>query len=263
MSSLYFDAERLNELETVALRAAKEVASTLSDNFGKVQYKTKSDERDWVTEWDSWAEQRIGEQLTNFDSEIGILGEETGISGNQEVYWTIDAIDGTSGFVRGIDTCTTMISLVEDNSPVVAVINDFMRGVSYSATARGGAFMNEVQRLSVSKRPLSTAYIERYVPNDIEVELDTRLRAAGAFILSTASAGHMFTSIARGATEGFVSFHNPYGTIWDYAPGALLVHEAGGVVLNVDSDTYKVDNFDLIASNNVAFNALREAVREL
>jgi fructose-1,6-bisphosphatase/inositol monophosphatase family enzyme len=112
---------------------------------------------------------------------------------------------------------------------------------------------------------MKTAYIETYIPLDTEVgsEVSSRLRTAGAFILQTASAGHMFTSIARGATEGFVGLQNPYATIWDYAPGALLVHEAGGVVVNVGSDTYSVDNPDLIAANQVTFGALRSIVKDL
>ena len=265
MKSVYLGLEQLSMAETMALNAAQEVAPTLKENFGKSQHMTKSNERDWVTKWDGWAEEQIAEKLSKFAGDIGVLGEETGASGGQEIYWTIDAIDGTSGFVRGIDTCTTMISLVDSGRPVVGVIYDFMRDVPYTAIAGGGAFKNIVKPLSVSQRAINTAYVETYISLDTEAgeQVSKRLRTAGAFILQTASAGHMFTSIARGATEGFIGFQNPYATIWDYAPGALLVHEAGGIVVNVGSDSYNVNNPDLIASNQFSFNALRDAVKDL
>ncbi len=251
--------------ETIAFNAAEQVAPMLRENFGKTEHTTKSNERDWVTKWDNLAEEEITRLLAGFSEDVGFLAEETGASGSQDVYWTIDAIDGTSGFVRGIDTCTTMISLVDSGRPVVGVINDFMRDIPYTAVAGVGAFQNQVKRLSVSQRPMKTAYVETYVPLDVEegVEINKRLRTAGAFILQTASSGHLFTSIARGATEGFVSYQNPFATIWDYAPGALLVHEAGGIVQNIGSDRYSVNNPDLVASNKFCFDALRDAVKDL
>jgi myo-inositol-1(or 4)-monophosphatase len=265
MYSVNFTETQLSVAEDLAFRAALEVAPTLRENFGKTDYTTKSSERDWVTQWDEWAEEKITERLSAFDSQVGILGEEAGASGDQEVYWTIDAIDGTGGFVRGIDTCTTMLALVDNGKPVVSVIYDFIRDVPYTAIAGAGAYQNLVRRLSVSTRAMPTAYIETYIPLDTEVgaEASSRIRSAGAFILQSASAGHMFTGIARGATEGFISLQNPYASIWDYAPGALLVHEAGGVVTNVNSDSYTVNNPDFIASNQQTYGALREIVCDL
>jgi myo-inositol-1(or 4)-monophosphatase len=261
MNSVHFSKEQLERADTIAFEAALGVASTLHENFGKAEHMTKSNERDWVTQWDAWAEERMKEHLGTFSADIGFLGEETG-GAKGEVYWAIDGIDGSSAYVRGIDTCTNMYSLVDSGVPVVGGIYDFVRGVGYTAFAGGGAYKNRVQRMQVSDRPMPTAYIESYVPLETEegALIDAKIREAGAYILHTACAGHMFTSIARGATEGFVSWHNPYATVWDYAPGALLVHEAGGMVVNVDSDTYTVDNPDFIASNRATFTTLKSLV---
>lgn len=265
MYSINFNERQLSSAESIALRAAEEVAPMLREKFGNTAHTTKTNERDWVTQWDGWAEEQIAERLNRFDKEIGILGEENGSQGGNEVYWTIDAIDGTSAFVRGIDTCTTMVSLVDLGRPVVSVIYDFIRDVPYTAVAGAGAFKNVVERLSVSNRNMTTAYIETYIPQDTEVglKISSKIRSAGAFILQSGSAGHMFTSIARGATEGFVGFQNPYASIWDYAPGALLVREAGGMVVNVGSDTYTVNDPDIIASNSHTFGTLSGILKDL
>ncbi len=264
MYSVNFNERELYEAEDLAHHAAQNVATMLAENFGKTAFTAKSDEQDWVTKWDKLAEEQIAEYLSGFSRDIGFVGEETGVSGNNDVYWTIDPIDGTSGFVRGIDECTTMISLVDSSRPVVAEINDFVHGVSYSGIAVGGvgARTERVQRLKVSTRQIEQAHIETYVQLDSEEgsAINQRIRAMGAFIRNTGAAGHTFTSIASGSTEGFVSYDNPYASVWDYAPGALLVHLAGGEVRNIGSDTYSVDNPDFIASNPMVFNDLHQAV---
>lgn len=265
MESINFGKKELNDARLMAFNAAIEVAPTLQENFGKTSYKTKSSERDWVTRWDGWAEEKIADLLKKFAADVGIIGEENGRIGCSEVYWTIDAIDGTSGFVRGIDTCTTMIALVDNGVPVASVIYDFMRQVPYTATAGGGAFKNKTERIRVSNRRITQAYIETYLPEDtfMSQQVSIGLHKAGAYILQTGSSGHMFNSIARGATEGFLGVQNPFATVWDYAPGALLVHEAGGRVVNIGSDTYDVTNPDMIASNRLVFDALTEVVKRI
>lgn len=49
--------------------------------------------------------------------------------------------------------------------------------------------------------------------------------------------------------------------MWDYAPGALLVQEAGGIAANVDGQTYTDKHYDFIASNIDAYDHLSQIVR--
>lgn len=259
MNHGHFPYKDLSAAESLAYRAAEEIAPTLRENFGKTNYQTKSNERDWVTDWDIWAEERIINTLASLSRDIGFLSEEIGHQGNKDAYWTIDAIDGTSGYVRGIDTCTTMISLIDANRPVLALIYDFMRNTSYTAIDGHGAFKDMVVPLRTSSRPMSQAYIETYVRSDTEQgqRVNADIRKLGSYVLQTGAAGHMFASIARGSTEGFVSVDNPYATIWDYAPGALLVREAGGHVNNLGySEEYTVDSADMVASNPLVYRTL-------
>ncbi|MBI3887893.1 hypothetical protein HY310_02390, partial [Candidatus Microgenomates bacterium] len=51
---------------------------------------------------------------------------------------------------------------------------------------------------------------------------------------------------------------NPYGNDWDYAPGALLVTEAGGIATNIGKTTYDYRNHDYIITNTVVHKELTE-----
>jgi 3'-phosphoadenosine 5'-phosphosulfate (PAPS) 3'-phosphatase len=43
---------------------------------------------------------------------------------------------------------------------------------------------------------------------------------------------------------------------WDFAPGSLLVSEAGGVATNIGAETYDYKNHDFIISNVVVHKEL-------
>ena len=261
-TSQSFSTKELESALSVAYRATQTVAPMLQKNFGASEYSAKRDEQDWVTEWDRRAEACVIKDLSAFTYDIGILGEESGIHGSEDVYWTIDPIDGTSHYVRGADMCTTMIALVDHGIPVAAVIHDFVRGDTYTAIAGSGAFKNFSKRLRVSSRPVEASHIELYT-NTGKAEgqkLRTAIENTGAHLLSYAASGHMLISVARGTTEGFMSAYLPDRKEWDIAPGALLVHEAGGIVRNVGSDSFSSRNPDIIAANPLVFGKLAESV---
>jgi myo-inositol-1(or 4)-monophosphatase len=217
-----------------------------------------------------WAEEVIRKRLAAGGwGDVGFLGEEGGRQGGSgagaQIYWTIDPIDGTSHFVRGNEFCTTMLALVDHGVPVVGVIHDFIRGNTYTAVAGQGAYRNQTQRLSVSMRPMHTAQLELYTD---EASADGRrlrelVERTGATLLRTAASGFTFLGVARGATEGFVTFRDPHCSEWDIAPGCLLVHEAGGIVRNVGGDGFHSRNPDYIAANPAVYAAVRGIIDEL
>ena len=256
-----FSVTELRRALEVATQAAQQVAPTLRKNFGRANYQTKhNNERDWVTKWDSWAETQIRTVLNTFDPSVGIVGEEAG-GQMPKRFWTIDPIDGTSHFVRGNPFCMTMIALVDHGTPVVSVLYDFVRNHIYHASAAGGAYLNG-QKLQVSERPLPLSYLEIYTDEatDRGRALQRRVEATGAYLLRWAATGATFAAIARGAMEGFIIVDNPYASLWDVAPGTLLVHEAGGSVRTAQSDSFDLHSPDFIASNQHIADQLQAIV---
>lgn len=69
------------------------------------------------------------------------------------------------------------------------------------------------------------------------------------------SAGFEFTMIAQGKIDGRIQI-DPFDSYYDYAAGALLVLEAGGVVTNFGSDKYDFKNLNFVATNSIIYREL-------
>lgn len=76
-------------------------------------------------------------------------------------------------------------------------------------------------------------------------------------LIQTMSAGFEYAMVASGKLEGRITL-DAYGKIWDYAPGSLLISEAGGIVTNIGKETYDYRNLNAIATNPVIYRELTQ-----
>lgn len=201
-----------------------------------------------VTELDRKTEHFLAKELGKFSSDVGFRGEEFGVHSHADTTWLVDPIDGTAHFIRGIPFCTTMVALIEDDEVVMSVIHDFVRDDTYWAIRGGGAFCND-KRISVSQRSLKQSLISFETrlekPENYEKYLSVRSQAG---IIATINCGFEFAMIASGKLDGRIGLE-PYGMDWDFAPGSLLVQEAGGVATNIGKNSYAYQNHDYIIAN--------------
>jgi len=209
-----------------------------------------------VTKYDEDADHKLYELLGSFDQSIGFHGEEHGRreSGSESTYWLVDPIDGTGLYVRGLPGCTCMITLIDNNEVLVAVVYDFVAGDMYTAGLGEGTTRNG-EPIHVSDRGLAEAYISFEVNTTIPGNENIRLRLAEQTVpMQNINCGWDYAMIASGRLDGRV-MKDPWGAIWDYAP-AMLVREAGGVVANVGSHDYDLNNFSFLATNPRVFEEL-------
>jgi histidinol-phosphatase len=181
-----------------------------------------------VTQADREAEQAIEAVLEAAFPAYGVLGEEFGSRGNQDVRWIIDPIDGTKNFVRHVPFWATLIALEDHGDVVAGVIHNPLSGELYTARRGGGAFLNGT-RLHVS---------------DIGELHDATLLHAGLGLLRRAGHWDGFVRLvdATGRQRGFGDYLG-YGLLaqgaaeiyaevdlkpWDLAPCKIVVEEAGG-----------------------------------
>lgn len=265
-SKSFYPAE-LHEAQRVAIGAARSVGRILLENWGNADYTSKNDTGgSWVTKWDTWAQGVIIDGLRAFDQEISFVAEEEGVTTEQPIYWTVDPIDGTTHFVRRNPFCSTMVSLIDHGVPVVAVIHDFVLNTTYYAASGTGAHRKVAeessQRLGVSTRDIGQSILEIYTDEDSEegMGLMRSVRSVGARLLRLSAAGHSLAAVARGGIEGFVSLNKGCGAVWDIAPGALLVHEAGGIVRSVDATSFDLKAPNFIAANPRVHSELKLAI---
>ncbi len=243
-----------------ALLAMKGARPTLLEGWGKAEAISQKSESviDTVTKYDIEVENAVSSALKNSFPDISFVGEEGG--GNREAsrFWLMDPIDGTVHFVRGMPFCTSMLALIEEGRVTFGAVYDFLNDRMYFAERGEGAFCNE-EKISVSNRSLKESYLEWEMRLDTPdgAEVFEKLRKK-AVLIKTISAGWEYAMIACGKVDGRVTM-NGYGKDYDFAPGSLLVSEAGGVVANIGSrDEYDYRTKSFLATNPIVFKELTE-----
>jgi histidinol-phosphatase len=105
--------------------AAADVAGAVIRPFfrARLSAELKADQSP-VTIADRSAEQAMRAVLTERFPEHGVLGEEFGLDRPEaRLRWVLDPIDGTRAFVSGRPTFGTLIALLDDETPVLGVID--------------------------------------------------------------------------------------------------------------------------------------------
>ena len=248
---------RMEHLTTSALSLIRSTRAMSLPHWGNVEVaRTKNGSAtDVVTEIDLAIEEYLATEFARLDPGIGFVGEEHGGDRGKARHWLVDPIDGTAHYVRGIPFCTTMVALIEDGQVTFSAIYDFVNDVMYHALRGGGAFKNG-EAIHVSDRPLASSYMcyesNLSKGNSLKTYLAFKERAQ---VVQTLNAGYEFSLIASGKIEGRICL-DPYGKDYDFAPGSLLVAEAGGVVANIGSEKFYYSNLNFIATNKPVYNAL-------
>ena len=230
--------EQLKQLLQTAVDAALAASVCIKKYFGGndlgVQQKRDGSP---VTLADQEAEALIRAHLSSQASigPLDILGEEQGFTGQGTRWrWTIDPIDGTRSFIRGIPLFGTMIALqdMQDERALLGVIHLPMLGITY-AGARGQGVTRNGE--SLAPLPQSVA-IEDAV---ISVGDVAQFTAAGRYQdFCRLSALHGYV---RGYTDCFGhglvisgavgAMLDPALNPWDIMPTQALIDAAGGTTL--------------------------------
>jgi histidinol-phosphatase len=218
-------------------------------NQPDLQVDSKANETP-VTRADREAEQYLRERIKSafpHDSIIGEeFGEEQGTSGR---HWILDPLDGTKTFIRGVPLYGTLIALEELDEIIAGVV--FMPALNeiVSAIKGEGALWNG-KRCNVSEtKELSEACVltTSYFPLEDRLQdsqTDALLRGAKIFRTWGDCYGHIL--VATGRAEVML---DAKVSIWDVAPLALIMEEAGGEYFDFEGTrTYTGSGF--ISSNS-------------
>lgn len=239
--------ETFTEKVLAIIRGTREI--TLP-HYGKVEIIAQKDEspHNVVTRLDQEVETYLKTEFYKLDPSIEFAGEEFGGSRDRKKLWLVDPIDGMMYYVRGIPFCTTMVALIEDEQVIFSAIYDFINDVMYHAEKGRGAFENGT-KIEVSGRDIKSSVValETNLAKPANVEIRNKVRSK-SMLLQTISAGYEFVLVATGKIEARICV-DPFGKDYDFAPGSLLVTEAGGFVTNIGSTAYNYRNTNLIAAN--------------
>lgn len=212
-----------------ALRMAAEAGKIVLAHFRtEMHVETKSDNSP-VTIADRKSEEALRRMMEKHTPGYGIIGEEFGAqAGRADREWVIDPIDGTKAFIHGVPLFGTLLALLEAGKPVVGVIALPALGHILHASLGGGCKLD-----GVACRVSSVDRIEDSLLLDGSISTMERLGHGKAWAALRARAklhrgwgdcyGHFL--VATGRAEAMV---DPIVSVWDVAPMAVILPEAGG-----------------------------------
>lgn len=226
-----------SDILKIALKAAVSAGNTLIEhNRDNIKISQKESLRDIVTEIDKISENKIINILKNYNSEIPILTEETGIiEGKKEnVRWVVDALDGTVNYVNSIPHYGVSIAFIENDFPIVGVIFNPTSTELYYGAEDIGVFKNQ-RRIKISDKPhtgglFTVAFSGKN--HDPKNRIDEFLKFGeindiSRGCLRTGSAAMNLAYLAEGRFSGCWGKANK---IWDVSAGILLAKLAGANV---------------------------------
>ncbi len=201
-----------------------------------LEVETKADSTP-VSESDKRAELALRDRLGDVRPDDRVIGEEFGgveLSDSPGRAWVIDPIDGTKSYVRGMDTWTTLIALLEDGEVKLGVVSMPALQKRWWAVRGHGAFADR-RRIHVSD--ISELASAQFLWSGIE-EWDAiggfqKVVDLGRRCWRTRGVGDawQYMLVAEGAAEIAT---DPEATLWDLAAVSIVVEEAGGAFTGLD-----------------------------
>jgi len=260
------------ELLALAVGIGEEAAELLRTRRkqGVRVASTKSTELDIVTESDREAELFIRSHLLKARPLDGFIGEEgepnVGTSG---VTWVVDPLDGTVNYLYGVGPYAVSIAAVSGStSPAtwnseVGVVVICPERMTYATAFSTGATANGESIYASSEERLSHALVSTGFGYDrtarkAQSALVDLLSQQVRDVRMSGSAAADLCYVASGRLDAYIEQHLH---AWDYAAGALIVSEAGGVVGGAHS--LRADDDLVIASAKHVFSPIKTLIHEL
>eukprot|EP00092_Neocalanus_flemingeri_P030661 GFUD01033292.1.p1 GENE.GFUD01033292.1~~GFUD01033292.1.p1 ORF type:complete len:298 (+),score=109.65 GFUD01033292.1:50-943(+) len=213
-----------------------------------------------LTETDMKVEQHLIKGLREKFSDHEFIGEESvSNDGLIKQYsnaptWIIDPIDGTMNFIHSNPLVCTSIGLTINRKLVAGVVNCPLVGLMYTAIKGKGAWVNG-KKLKVSGvKDISKAMMIMELPvgankdkKETALANLTEMMDKAHSVRAPGPAALDIAWVGAGSADCF--FH--FGIhCWDMAAGALIVSEAGGVVLDPSGGEFDLMSRDILVCSS-------------
>lgn len=253
----------LNRALSLAQGWAREAGEIHLSYFrgNRLDIQTKSSVYDVVTRADKESEACLIARIGECFPDHAILGEETGEhAGDGEYRWVVDPLDGTNNFSQGLPIFTVSIGLQHQGKTVLGVVYAPYFGEMFTAIRGQGAYLGD-RRLHVSeKSDLAHSVMGTGFPYDKGTNPDNNIPNLAAIlpflrgIRRMGTAAYDLCCTAAGWLDGYWELDLK---LWDICAGALMVEEAGGIVVSLRENR----GVSIVAGNAVLVDKIREKVR--
>ncbi len=264
------------QLMAKAYNAAVRAGAVILDIYKREDYhiSLKNDQSP-LTIADRRAHETIKEYLGS--TRIPILSEEGremlyDERKNWELFWLVDPLDGTKEFINGNNEFTVNIALMSDNEAVAAVVYVPYISRMFMAVKGGGAYVKENVTASADSEadyasigeglislpvatkgnePMQIAISRSHNTPETFAHIDAIRSCVPDLEVVEQGSSYKFCMLAEGTVDYYVRTSNTYE--WDTAAGELILAEAGGSAVAIDSGKHLAYNKERL--NNPHFVA--------
>lgn len=252
--------EQRYEFAIATAKKAGALALRYFNDLGSLTIHSKG-VQDMASEADVNTEALIRREVAEQFAGDAFLGEESSqsfVPVPGEGTWIIDPIDGTQPFINGIRSWCISIAYYQDKRIRIGVVYDPTSDELFAAQEGKGATLNgrpirATNAKSVQEGLVSVGFSNRVQVEDTLDPLGRLLRAGGMFHRSGSGA----LSLSYVAAGRLVGYFEPHMNSWDFAAGALLVREAGGITNDcLPDESTVIDGGMIIAGGKDVYGEL-------
>ena len=248
--------DRVRESMGVVIEVFRSFRGELMEHYGEFEFDRKEGDMSPVTVYDTKLDEAVKARLAAEFPELKYKGEETGQDA-EGAYWTIDSIDGTTSYIRGVPNCTNMAAYVDHGEVLAAVIYDFVGDKLYTAVKGEGAWCDG-KRLQVFER-------------EQKFEIDMHGRGVFSAVSQLfrwqdvrpfqprGAAGRWALDVVEGVSDGLMNMAGR-GREFDFAPGVLIMLEAGAEIVTLHDGGFSLS--ELEKPFFIGTKAMAEVVRK-
>lgn len=245
----------LEKLTNEVCNIAKEAGEFLSNErliFQKDKIETKS-ANNFVSYVDKSAELLIVNKLSNLLDDVSFITEEETIENTKKDYcWIIDPLDGTTNFIHDNAPYCVSIALRYKSELLLGVVYEVCRDECFYAWKEGKAYLNgQIIKVSDNKS-LSQSFVQLGLPyrdKDFKPVITSLINELYGKVNGIRINGSAAISICYVAAGRFEVYAEAFINIWDFAAGAIILKEAGGLATDFSGDEDFMKGHHIIASN--------------
>jgi len=222
---------------------------------GEIEVFKKADDSP-VTQADHQSHFFLKENLEKLTPEIPVISEEDEKSWEikSSLYWLIDPLDGTKGFIQKTGEFCINIALMENDIPIFGIIHiPLTHETFYGCKGKAWRYFKE-KTSSIHTRPCPpkgmTLLLGGHGKKFKEQE-DFFLKAYPITKVERIRSAIKFCHIASGRADLYLRFEAC--SEWDTAAGQALVEAAGGIITNLDGTPFVYGKPGLINEAFVVF----------
>ena len=234
------------------IKACEKASKVIIRDFGELEnlQVSKKGPKDFVTKTDKRVEKILIEELSKSKKNYSFITEETGkiINKNNNVFWIIDPIDGTTNFLHGIPHFAISVALQKDGDIIIGLIYDPIKNEIFYAERNNGSYLNNSRVRVSNKTDIEECLFASNNEGVKSIYPKLNLRNTGCAALDLAYVG-------CGRLDGY--FHNLIN-LWDIAAGKIIIEEAGGKVNNINN--FELNKIDIRAGNPNIYEKMLEKI---